>query len=80
MIWSVGELVEYLSWIMPLQPGDLIMTGSGAELPMPAGEKRGIKVGQTVTCVVERLGRLENRVAEQAFKQPNELPAIDTRP
>lgn len=80
MIWTVPELIEYLSWVMPLEPGDVILTGSDAELPMPPGEKRGIKIGQTVTCEVEKLGRLTNRVEEQPFKQPNQRPAVDTRP
>jgi 2-keto-4-pentenoate hydratase/2-oxohepta-3-ene-1,7-dioic acid hydratase in catechol pathway len=73
MIWRVNELIEYLSWIMPLQPGDLILAGSPEELPLPPGERRGIKVGQTVVLQAERLGRLETRVAEQDFRQPNEL-------
>jgi 2-keto-4-pentenoate hydratase/2-oxohepta-3-ene-1,7-dioic acid hydratase in catechol pathway len=72
MIWSVGELVEYLSWIMPLEPGDLILTGSPAELPLKPGEKRGIKVGQTVVLEAERLGRLATRIEEQDVRQPNE--------
>lgn len=72
MIWSVGELIEYLSWIMPLEPGDLILTGSPAELPLKPGEKRGIKLGQTVVLEAERMGRLATRIEEQDFRQPNE--------
>ena len=74
MIWKVAELVEYLSWIMPLQPGDLILTGSPEELPLPPGERRGIKPGQTIVLQAERLGRLATHVAEQPFRQPNEQP------
>ncbi len=72
ILWSVGELVEYLSHIMPLHPGDLILTGSPEELPLAPGEKKGIQSGQVVVCEVENLGRLENRVEEQAEKQPHE--------
>jgi 2-keto-4-pentenoate hydratase/2-oxohepta-3-ene-1,7-dioic acid hydratase in catechol pathway len=73
MIWRVGELVSYLSWILPLQPGDLILAGSPEELPLAPGERRGIKVGQTIVLQAERLGRLATHVAEQDFRQPNEI-------
>lgn len=77
MLWSVNELIEYLSWIMPLQPGDLILTGSAEELPRPEGQKRGIGIGQSVTCQIARLGRLENRIEEQGFAQPNAPKMLD---
>lgn len=73
MLWHVGEVVEYLSFIMTLQPGDLILLGSPANLPLEPGQKNhGIEVGQTILCEVEKLGRIENRVEEQPWRQPNE--------
>lgn len=72
MLWRVPELVEYLSHIMTLHPGDLIISGSPEELPLPPGEKKGLKNGQLVVCEVEKLGRLENRIDEQGDRQPNE--------
>ena len=77
MLWSVGELVEYLSHIMPLHPGDLILTGSPEELPLRPGETyAGIQPGETVTCEVQKLGRLVNRIEEQAERQPNERDVV----
>ena len=52
--------------------GDLIITGSPEELPLPPGEKKGLRNGQVVVCEVENLGRLENTIAEQTERQPNE--------
>ena len=73
MLWHVGEAVEYLSYIAPLQPGDLILMGSPANLPLEPGQKNhGIEVGQTITCEVEKLGRMQNRVEEQPWRQPKE--------
>jgi 2-keto-4-pentenoate hydratase/2-oxohepta-3-ene-1,7-dioic acid hydratase in catechol pathway len=72
MLWRVPELVEYLSHIMPLHPGDLIITGSPEELPLLPGEKKGLKNGQLVVCEIENLGRLENRIDEQNDRQPHE--------
>jgi 5-oxopent-3-ene-1,2,5-tricarboxylate decarboxylase/2-hydroxyhepta-2,4-diene-1,7-dioate isomerase len=73
MLWHVGEVVEYLSHIMVLRPGDLLLLGSPANLPLEPGQKNhGIEPGQTITCEVEKLGRLANPIAEQSFRQPNE--------
>ena len=75
MLWSVPELVEYLSHIMPLRPGTLILTGSPEELPVPpGGEYKGIQPGEKVLCEVEKLGRLENLIVEQTGRQPHETP------
>jgi 2-keto-4-pentenoate hydratase/2-oxohepta-3-ene-1,7-dioic acid hydratase in catechol pathway len=48
--------------------------GSPANLPLEPGQKNhGIEVGQTISCEVEKLGRMENRVEEQPWRQPNEV-------
>ncbi|MCC6473498.1 MAG: fumarylacetoacetate hydrolase family protein [Burkholderiales bacterium] len=74
MLWSANELIEYLSHIATLQPGDLILTGAPEELPLAPGEEyQGVLPGQTVTCEVEKLGRLVNRVEEQRLRQPHEI-------
>jgi acylpyruvate hydrolase len=72
MLWKVPELVEYLSHVMTLHPGDLIITGSPEELPLPPGEKKGLRTGQLVVCEVENLGTLANHIDEQSERQPNE--------
>ncbi len=77
MLWRVPELVEYLSHVMELHPGDLIITGSPEELPLPPGEKKGLRNGQVVVCEVENLGKLENTIAEQTERQPNEPADAD---
>jgi 2-keto-4-pentenoate hydratase/2-oxohepta-3-ene-1,7-dioic acid hydratase in catechol pathway len=73
MLWHAEEAVEYLSYIMTLMPGDLILLGSPANLPLEPGQKNhGIEIGQTILCEVEKLGRMENRIEEQSWPQPNE--------
>lgn len=72
MLWNVGDLVQYLSWIMPLRPGDLIMCGAPLELPLPPTVKKGVEPGQTVVCEVQHLGQLENLVLEEQIRQPFE--------
>src|SRR5262249_16067567 len=74
MLWHVGEVTEDLSFIRTLQPGDLILLGSPAYLPLEPGQKNhGIENGQTIRCEVEKLGRLENRIEEQSWRQPHEF-------
>jgi len=62
MVFSVPELVNYISQYMTLEPGDLISTGTpqGVILGMP--EKAWLKPGDEVVVEVEGLGRLSNRM------------------
>jgi 2-keto-4-pentenoate hydratase/2-oxohepta-3-ene-1,7-dioic acid hydratase in catechol pathway len=59
LTFGPGELIEYVSRVMTLLPGDVIMTGT------PAGVGP-IEVGDTVEVEVEGIGVLENGVVERA--------------
>nr|WP_027717764.1 fumarylacetoacetate hydrolase family protein [Desulfovirgula thermocuniculi] len=59
LIFSVYELVSFISHIMTLEPGDVILTGT------PAGVGP-VKPGDTVEVVIEGIGRLTNRVIGEA--------------
>jgi hypothetical protein len=48
------------------------MAGSPEELPLPAGEKKGLLPSQTVIAEIENIGTLKNVIGEQAECQPNE--------
>ena len=58
LIFSVAELVEFISRVMTLYPGDIISTGT----PSGVGP---MKSGGTVEIVVEQVGRLVNTVAAE---------------
>lgn len=61
MIFDIPFLVEYLSEIMTLKPGDMIATGT------PKGVI-DMQPGDTVVCEIEGVGRLENYiVSEQEY-------------
>ncbi|MCK7606203.1 fumarylacetoacetate hydrolase family protein [Geobacillus stearothermophilus] len=53
MIISISKMISYLSHVMTLQPGDVILTGSpvGAELVGP---------GTVIECEVDGIGTLRN--------------------
>ncbi len=58
MIFDIPFLVEYLSNIMTLKPGDMIATGT------PEGVK-DMQPGDTVVCEIEGVGRLENYIVSE---------------
>lgn len=61
MIFDVPFLIEYLSAIMTLKPGDMIATGT------PKGLK-DMQPGDTVVCSIEKVGALETyMISEQQF-------------
>jgi 2-keto-4-pentenoate hydratase/2-oxohepta-3-ene-1,7-dioic acid hydratase in catechol pathway len=57
MVFSVGEVIEYVTQFMTLEPGDLIATGT------PAGISP-LQHGSVVRVVIEGVGALENRVVK----------------
>ena len=59
LIFPVDHLVEYVSFVMTLEPGDVISTGT------PAGVGR-LAAGDVVTVRVEGVGELTNRVADES--------------
>ncbi|MBQ2764885.1 MAG: fumarylacetoacetate hydrolase family protein [Firmicutes bacterium] len=58
MIFSIPEVVSYLSKVMTLNPGDLILMGT----PSGVGE---LRAGDFVTVEIEGIGRLENKVVSE---------------
>ncbi len=57
MIFSIPQMVSFVSTVMTLYPGDLILTGTPSGIgPM--------QVGDTIEIVIERLGRLINTIGQ----------------
>lgn len=56
LIFTVPYLVSYLSKVMTLMPGDIILTGT------PSGIS-GMQKGDTIEVIVEGLGILKNTIA-----------------
>jgi 2-keto-4-pentenoate hydratase/2-oxohepta-3-ene-1,7-dioic acid hydratase in catechol pathway len=65
LIWNVFEQIAYLSSIVTLQPGDLIMTGTPAGVGMGRGQF--LQPGDVIECRIDGIGSMRNPVAaEQA--------------
>ncbi|HOD05438.1 MAG TPA: fumarylacetoacetate hydrolase family protein, partial [Anaerolineaceae bacterium] len=56
MVFTIPQLITFISSVMTLEPGDVILTGTPAGVgPMVAGD--------TVTVEIEGLGELKNPVS-----------------
>jgi len=63
MIFHLGDIIEYISTIVTLEPGDVIATGT----PAGVGHGKGIKLvpGDVVRVEIDGLGAIENRCQAQ---------------
>lgn len=65
LIFGVGEIVEYLSAGMTLEPGDVVFTGTPAGVGASRKPPEFLKAGDVVRVEIEELGVLENPVVEE---------------
>lgn len=62
MLFSVRQLVSYVSRFMTLVPGDVVATGTPSGVAMGMNPPRYLQAGDFVECGVEGLGELAQRV------------------
>jgi 2-keto-4-pentenoate hydratase/2-oxohepta-3-ene-1,7-dioic acid hydratase in catechol pathway len=62
LIFKIPALIEYISSITPLLPGDIVSTGTPYGVGLGRNPKRWLKPGETVTIAIEGLGELTNPV------------------
>lgn len=60
MIFSIAQLVSYISQFITLEPGDLISTGTPEGVILGRAEKRWLKAGDRYEVEIEGLGKLSN--------------------
>jgi 2-keto-4-pentenoate hydratase/2-oxohepta-3-ene-1,7-dioic acid hydratase in catechol pathway len=61
MIFSVAHLVEYLSSILPLLPGDLIFTGTPSGIGWTRKPRRTLRAGDELGTYLEGVGEMRHR-------------------
>ncbi len=61
MIFTVADIVSFLSFLMTLEPGDVIATGTPEGVAMATGEF--LQPGDKIECRIENLGTLTNTLA-----------------
>lgn len=62
MLFKLPELISYISKQMPLEPGDIIATGTPAGLAMMHTPSAWLEPGQTVRVELQGLGVLNNPI------------------
>jgi len=62
MLFSVRQLVSYISRFMTLLPGDVVATGTPGGVAMGMNPPRYLQPGDLVECGVDGIGTLEHRI------------------
>ena len=60
MIFGVRELIEQLSAVTPLLPGDLIFTGTPSGVGMGRSPQRWLAPGDVLTSYIEGIGEMRH--------------------
>ena len=65
LIFSVPELISYLSQVMTLEPGDIIFTGTPAGVGYSMKPPQFLSNNDKVKCEIEKLGFIENNIKNE---------------
>lgn len=66
LIFNIPQLIEYLSSVFTLEPGDVVTTGTPAGVGFSHKPPRWLKVGDEAVVTVQGLGSLRNPVVAEA--------------
>jgi acylpyruvate hydrolase len=61
LIFSIPRLVEYMTTIMTMEPGDVVLTGTPSGVGVAASPPRGLSDGDVYEVEIEGIGRLRNQ-------------------
>jgi 2,4-diketo-3-deoxy-L-fuconate hydrolase len=64
MVFRIAELISFISWRMPLDPGDVIATGTPAGVAAMHQPAAWLRPGSTVNVEVQGFGRLSNPILQ----------------
>lgn len=65
LIFTIPTLIEYLSSIVPLLPGDIISTGTPPGVGLGRSPQRWLKSGETMSIFIQKIGQLRNPIASE---------------
>jgi len=63
LIFKLPDLIAYISSIVPLDPGDIISTGTPAGVGLGRTPQRWLRAGEQVEITIEGVGTLRNSTA-----------------
>jgi 2-keto-4-pentenoate hydratase/2-oxohepta-3-ene-1,7-dioic acid hydratase in catechol pathway len=65
MIFDCYQLIEYLTIVMTLEPGDIIATGTSSGVGLKMTPRGYLKPGDVVRVEIEKIGLIQNPVIEE---------------
>ncbi len=74
LIFTPSEMIEYLTTAFPLEPGDVLATGTPSGVGAGFRPQRWLRPGDRVRIEIERVGTLENPVAAEPAPAPPPAP------
>jgi ureidoglycolate lyase/2,4-diketo-3-deoxy-L-fuconate hydrolase len=74
MLFSVAQLIAYISRFMSLQAGDVILTGTPAGVGMGQTPPSYLRVGDTVEATIDGLGTQRHVVVEYGTSSASDTP------
>ena len=77
MIFTAAEIVSFLSHIMTLEPGDVIVTGTPEGVGMATGDF--LQPGDKIDCHIQNLGTLTNTLGQRPAKFYKPLKKATTK-
>ncbi|MCP9899838.1 fumarylacetoacetate hydrolase family protein [Cyanobium sp. Cruz CV13-4-11] len=75
MIFTVAEIIEFLSASTTLLAGTVILTGTPSGVGMAADPPRWLRRGDTVEVEIEAIGVLRNPLIDEPLPSPSPAPA-----
>jgi 2-keto-4-pentenoate hydratase/2-oxohepta-3-ene-1,7-dioic acid hydratase in catechol pathway len=66
MVFRIGELIEYMAAIFPLEPGDVIVTGTPSGVGAAREPARWLVAGDVVEVEIEHIGVLRTAVVAES--------------
>jgi acylpyruvate hydrolase len=66
LIFSVPQLVAYMTTIMTMEPGDIVLTGTPSGVGFAEKPPRGLRDGDVYEVEIEGIGRLTNRFRDES--------------
>jgi 2-keto-4-pentenoate hydratase/2-oxohepta-3-ene-1,7-dioic acid hydratase in catechol pathway len=65
LIYRFGEMIEELSTVFTLEPGDILATGTPAGVGGARQPPAYLQIGDVVRVEIEGIGHIENRIVPE---------------
>jgi 2-keto-4-pentenoate hydratase/2-oxohepta-3-ene-1,7-dioic acid hydratase in catechol pathway len=76
LIFGPDEMIEYLTTVFPLEPGDLLLTGTPSGVGAGLRPQKWLESGDVVRIEIGRVGVLENRIVDEPPAAPPPEPVV----